>query len=139
MVKKSVVSILLLLLLASSALAEPMLVKATGICYNTNNVGNSWGAMYRFGETKIQDGSVIDITPGEYTVRTKLVEYDISADSGAAETVCTVTEDLVHSGFRVDQMIEVTEDRGTYSGNTAVWYVTFEFIPVTGEKAQILH
>ena len=129
--------VLLMLLTASSALAEKMIVHITALCYDTNHLGTRWAGSFRMGDVELMDGMILDLVPAQYEFYTEIGEYDSSPEVGYADDMYNVTKNRLQNGFTVEQYLTVTENKGIYKGYWCEWYVYLTFSPVG--NATVLH
>lgn len=129
--KKIVCAVLaLVLLMATSALGESMLVHITAVCYDLNHVGTNWQGYFSIGDLQVFDGDIVDLDVAKYLIYSEIGEYDATPDIGCVENEFNVTQNRLLKGFTVEQMLTVAENQGMYRDYWTEWYVTYEFIPV---------
>lgn len=110
--------------------AQKMKVTISASCSNYNHVGNNWSRYYSIDGESVKSEDTIPVTVGKsITVYSKITEKDKSPDAGSANESVEITQEKLKNGFTVTQKVSVKEDKGRYSGNKAVWTVTFKFSP----------
>ena len=99
-------------------------------CPDYNHVGSDWACYYSVNGVEVTTGSTAEITLGEtVSVYTKISEVDTYPDIDNASDSVQISKTDYQSGFSIPQTLIITENRGRYSGNTAVWTVTYRFSP----------
>ena len=114
----------------SSAPAAPtaMRVNITASCSNYNHVGNNWYQEFYINGSQVNRYSQINLSVGDViTVRADITEDDKSPDFGSEKVTRTITQSDLTNGFTISFIVDVSEDRGRYSGYTAQWNVKFTF------------
>ena len=99
-------------------------------CGNTNHVGNEWSYGFCLNDEPVTSGSRIAVNADAgIAIPAWIEEEDKYSDYGDALDTIGVTLENLQSGFSFTQTMRVTEDGGRYKGNTAVWEVTYIFMP----------
>ena len=108
--------------------AREMMITIDAYCDDTNGVGDDWYAYYEINGYEVQSGDTITLCPGdELIVYTEMIEDEQFPDIGSRETSHIVTESNLQKGFRMNQTVTVTEDRGVYKDYSCIWKVTYSF------------
>ena len=108
-----------------------MKVRISANCISNNHVGNDWWYSYKVNGNLVNSGDIIPIkVNSKLSVSSMIVENDSVPDEGKASYSLTVNQDYWECGFYIEQTIYVTENRGRYTGNSATWYVRYEFEPI---------
>ena len=109
---------------------QKMNVTISCTCSDYNHVGDEWYQFFSINNYRIKSGDTVNLTPNQsITILTEITEIDAKSDLGSASCSYRVTQDNLADGFRIEQMVEVTEKDGKYSGCTAVWEVLYAFTP----------
>jgi len=99
-------------------------------CSGFNHVGENWSRYYAIDGQSISSGDMVEIVLGQsITIYSKVTERDSSPDVGSAKEEIEITQDYFDNGFTITQTVSVREDKGRYSGNKAVWTITYSFKP----------
>ncbi|MDD3921061.1 MAG: peptidoglycan-binding protein [Eubacteriales bacterium] len=107
-----------------------MTVTISSSCSGYNHVGNSWSKYYSLNDQSASSGSKVEIVLGQsLAIYTKITESDSSPDVGSAKEDVEITQDYFDNGFTITQKVTVKENKGRYSGNKAIWTVTYTFAP----------
>ena len=115
---------------ATKRLSRKMKVSISCSCSGYNHVGNEWYKYFSIDNIQVKSGDKITVTLGEsIEIYTSFTEDDKVPDVGSAWDNVALTQNYIKNGFSITQTIYVTENRGRYSGNTAVWTATYEFSP----------
>lgn len=90
------------------------------IDYN-NHVGNSWGFYHFINGEEIEHNTIMKYHYGDnISISSTAVEFDNYNDYGSAnQTICIEKEEAVR-GITAENLVYVRENRGKYSGNTAL-------------------
>lgn len=109
-----------------------MQVKITASCPDYNGVGKNWTQYYEWNGIQVKDGKMeAYVAPGvEVSIYSRIREQDTKPDTNTEKSFYTPTQDEVKNGFSIEQKIKVTENAGRYSGNVALWTVTYHFSPI---------
>ena len=118
------IALALVLLFASSALGESMLVHITAVCYDLNHVGTNWQGLFSIGDLQVFDGDIVDLDVAKYLFYSEIGEYDATPDIGFVENEFNVTASRLLKGFTVEQMLTVSENQGMYRNYWNEWYIT---------------
>ncbi|MEJ8302486.1 hypothetical protein [Saccharibacillus sacchari] len=95
---------------------------------SNNHVGNEWYTEGEVNGKSIAEGSSTKVSSGNIKLYAYAEEQDKIPDVG--ETTKTVkTSSVSASGTTVKLKVTVTENRGRYSGNQAVWEFTYTIKP----------
>jgi hypothetical protein len=134
---KKVLVFLVVITLASCAALNryPVLITMEdAVLIENNSVGNEWSTTATVDGTELAVGEsiVVDLRPGVLLEATA-TEQDSIPDVGQVEKTLRVY-DLISTGnlieyYRVRLDVVVTEDQGTYAGNTALWQYMFLIEP----------
>ena len=115
---------------AAQGTPQKMNVTISCTCSDYNHVGDEWYQFFSINNYRIKSGDTVNLTSGQsITILTEITEIDAKSDLGSASGSWRVTQENLADGFRVEQMVEVTEKDGRYSGCTAVWEVLYAFTP----------
>lgn len=112
--------------------AIPMEMTVSYELQHNNSVGGSWNNEYKITgihaltdkntKYKVWIGATVKI-------ESIITERDSVDDVGTKTTKKKVSEEDLRNGFEVKHTVTVRENRGRYSGCTAVWIVTYTFKP----------
>lgn len=99
-----------------------------------DSVGSEWSSLATVGGVALEIGEsiIVDLQPG-VLLKATAIEQDTYPDVGQTENVIN-SYDLISAGedlvsYRVRLDVVVTEDRGAYAGNTALWWFVFLIEP----------
>lgn len=111
--------------------AQRMKLKVHAGCSDKNQVGHNWTQYYEWNGVKVNEGEMeAYAAPGaELSLYVRIREQDDKPDTTMDTLLHTPTADELKNGFELTQTIRVTENAGKYKGNTAVWKVTYTFMP----------
>ena len=105
-------------------------VTANASCGNYNHVGNDWTTEFYVNGSQVSKNTEVTLSSGDsVTVSATITEIDKTPDIGTASETYTVTNADLEKGFTITLNVNVRENGGRYSGNTAKWQVTFTFKP----------
>ncbi|MBR0522422.1 MAG: Ig domain-containing protein, partial [Firmicutes bacterium] len=97
-------------------------------CDDYNHVGNEWGFSFYINGEEFTSGDTVKLSPGDtISVTSTIWEDENVPDVGEETTRKKITQEELESGFKIEQIVDVEENRGRYSGNVASWYVTYRF------------
>ncbi len=115
---------------APAAATKAMTVTVSAVCSGYNHVGNSWSQYFSINGEKVNKGDQVTVTLGESMVLyAKITEKDSTPDVGREDETRVISQEDFDSGFTVTFKVSVRENQGKYSGNKAVWTVTFKLSP----------
>ena len=105
-------------------------IRIAASCPEPNQVGHNWTAQYSLNGVPLPGGlGTAELREGDLlTLRAHFTENDSSPDTGVSEVSYTVTRSDLVSRFSLRFDVCVTEDRGRFSGHTAVWHVEASFV-----------
>jgi len=107
-----------------------MTVTISSKCSGYNHVGQNWSRYYTINGDSVSSGDKVEIILGQsITIYSKVTEKDTSPDVGRVTEDVEITQEYFDNGFTITHKVSVREDSGRYSGNTAVWTITFTFTP----------
>jgi len=98
-------------------------------CIENNHVGNEWGFGCKVNKKELSEGDSITISTtssGKITIVSKAEEDDSIPDIGSKTLSISVSKLKVNKEATYTSQVTVTENRGRYSGNTAVWKFTYK-------------
>lgn len=100
-------------------------------CEDYNHVGNEWVMAFRINQTEVATGCTVEVSLNEsITLETQIIEKDEKyPDESMKQTTMIISQNQFGEAFTVEQRINVTEFNGAYKGCTAMWTVTYAFIP----------
>ncbi len=100
--------------------------EVTATLKRNGGVGNQWSQEYSYENSKIGNGSILTLPPGE-TIKIKalVIEHDDYSDVGVAWIEVKLEKD-----FSITEEVVVTENRGKYAGSKAYWDVTIKVTKV---------
>lgn len=129
---KSKLSFLLVLLLSWTLATGPMSLAAAKTATITlvsadlisnDHVGNDWYYAAKVGSKELSIGDSVEVDQTKkITLYGEATESDKYPDSGSKSLSITPSKSL---GKEVKIRVTITENRGRYSGNQAVWEFTF--------------
>ncbi len=91
---------------------------------SNDHVGNEWSYIAKIGKQEVEIGDSLSVSKDKkLTLYGKAVEADKYPDSGSKSVTITPSK---YAGKEVKIKVTVTENRGRYSGNKAVWEFTFK-------------
>ena len=98
-------------------------------CESNDHVGNEWGFGCTVNKKTLDEGDSMDVeitSAGKITLVCKAVEDDSIPDVGTKTLTIPVSK--LSAGQTKEYTVRVTvrENRGRYSGNTAVWNFNFD-------------
>ncbi len=107
-----------------------MTVNISSKCSGYNHVGQNWSKYYAINGDSISSGGKVDIILGQsISIYSKVTEKDKTPDVGSAKDDVEITQEYFDNGFTIVQTVGVRENNGQYSGNKAVWTITYSFTP----------
>ena len=116
---------------ASSVVTQMMTLTVSAKCSNKNHVGNEWSQSFSCDDVSVKGNNTkVEVIAGSVIiVSSEIVEQDKKPDVGYNTTSYIPTEDELKKGFTITHKVNVTENGGRYSGNTATWTVIYTFKP----------
>ena len=100
---------------------------------SNKSVGNDWYFSHKFNGTeyfKKSNKDTISLAQGDtLKIATEVLEDDSYPDIGTKETEKKISANDIKKGFEVVVTVTVTENKGRYKGNSAVWEITYTFKP----------
>ena len=121
----------------ASGVRRDMSVSVEAKCDDFNYVGNEWSIIFYIDEDVVawfsnnritMKASKVYLETGQvFTVSAEITEEDEYSDQGFGEEAFTVTQESLDHGFQVILDVGVTEDKGRFRGNTAIWNIQFLF------------
>ncbi len=112
------------------AASRTMTVSVSAVCSGYNHVGNSWSQYFSINGEKVKKGDKVTVTLGDsLEFYAKITEKDSKPDVGKASETRVISQEDFENGFTVSLTVSVRENGGRYSGNKAVWTVTFKLTP----------
>jgi hypothetical protein len=97
-------------------------------CVENNHVGNEWGFSCTVNSKELQEGNSVEIkttSSSKIKIVSEATEYDKYPDSGTKTLSIPVSKIKSNKNNTYTSKVTVTENRGRYSGNSAVWLFTF--------------
>ena len=97
-------------------------------CVQNNHVGNEWGFGSTVNKKELSEGDTIEISTtstGKITIISIAEEQDKYPDYGSKTLAVSVSKLKANKDTTYTSNVTVTENRGRYSGNTAVWKFTY--------------
>lgn len=97
-------------------------------CVQNNHVGNEWAFGCTVNKKALTEGnsiSVSTISSGKITIVSTVEEEDSIPDIGSKTLSITVSKLKENKDTTYTSSVTVTENRGRYSGNKAIWKFTF--------------
>ena len=97
-------------------------------CIENNHVGNDWGYGATVNKKAIYEGQTVEIstTPtGKITIVSMAEEDDSYPDYGSKTLTVSVSKLKANKSYNYTSKVTVIENRGRYSGNSAVWKFTY--------------
>ncbi len=97
-------------------------------CVDNNHVGNEWVFGATVNKKELNEGDSVEITTtstGKITIVSMAEEQDKYPDYGSKSLTVSVGKLKAGSNNTYTSNVTVTENRGRYSGNTAVWKFTY--------------
>ncbi len=97
-------------------------------CVQNNHVGNEWGFGSTVNKKELSEGDSIEISTtskGKITIISIAEEQDKYPDYGDNTLTVSVSKLKANKDTTYTSNVTVTENRGRYSGNTAVWKFTY--------------
>lgn len=94
-----------------------------------NHVGNEWSHSCTVNKKNLDAGDSLDVettSTGKITIVCKAEEDDKIPDIGSKTLTIPVNKLTTGEAKEYTVKVTVTENRGRYYGNTAVWEFTFE-------------
>ena len=132
---KRILTVLILcvmvLTLPAASIADRMIVHVTCASSDASYIGTDWEGYYQLGDYQFMDGDIFELDVGPIDVYTRITDYDSSPDIGEVSSTYNVTANRLLKGFTVEQVLQVTEDKGRNRGYSATWYIYYDFSPVT--------
>ncbi len=134
---KRVISLLLIIILvlsffpsgAYSASKTKVNVTLQSVtCIENNHVGNEWGYGATVSKKAIYEGQTVEITTtptGKITIVSMAEEDDSYPDYGSKTLTVSVSKLKTNTITKYTSNVTVVENRGRYSGNSAVWKFTY--------------
>ncbi|ACL77753.1 hypothetical protein [Ruminiclostridium cellulolyticum] len=98
------------------------------VCIKNDHVGNEWGFGATVNKKTIYEGETIEIstTPkGKITIVSMAEEDDSYPDYGSKTLAVSVSKLKANKSTNYTSNVTVIENRGRYSGNSAVWKFTY--------------
>ncbi len=98
------------------------------VCVENNHVGNEWGYGATVNKKAIYEGQTLEIstTPnGKITIVSSAEEDDTYPDYGSKTLTVSVSKLKANTSAKYTSNVTVIENRGRYSGNSAVWKFTY--------------
>lgn len=98
------------------------------VCVQNNHVGNEWSYGATVNKKAIYEGQTIEISTspnGKITIVSMAEEDDSYPDYGSKTITVSVSNLKANSSTKYTANVTVVENRGRYSGNSAVWKFTF--------------
>lgn len=97
-------------------------------CVQNNHVGNEWGFGSMVNKKELSEGDSIEISTtltGKLTIVSIAEEQDKYPDYGSKTLSVSVSKLKANKDTTYTSNVTVTENRGRYSGNSAVWKFTY--------------
>lgn len=97
-------------------------------CVENNHVGNEWEYSCTVNKKELKEGDTVEITAassGKIKIVAEATENDKYPDNGTKTLTIPVSKLKKDKNSTYTCNVTVTEDRGRYAGNTAVWKFTF--------------
>lgn len=94
-----------------------------------NSVGNDWGFQATINNSKITEGNSFEVTAkidDTINLSGRAEEYDTIPDIGINSTIVKIKDLKLSNKNNYPVEVTVTENRGRYSGNSAVWKFNYE-------------
>lgn len=98
-------------------------------CVENNHVGNEWVYSCTVNKKSLDEGDDMDVettSTGKITIVCTAEEEDKYPDTGSKTLTIPVKNLKAGQNKSYTAKVTVTENRGRYSGNTAVWEFTFK-------------
>ncbi|ALP39221.1 hypothetical protein ASL14_25325 (plasmid) [Paenibacillus sp. IHB B 3084] len=114
--------------LAASATSNYVVTFQQATLVSNDHVGNEWAIAAQAGGKSIEEGSSVKIKVkpgGSIQLYAYAEEQDKIPDEGEARKNVKVST-ISAKGSTVNLRVTVTENRGRYSGNQAVWEFTYK-------------
>lgn len=138
-VMKKAIIIFISLLLIFSILSNVSFAASTKVkvsvnlksieCVKNNHVGNEWGFGCTVNKMSLDEEDTIEIettSNGKITIVCRATEDDSIPDTGSKTLTIPVSKLKAGESKTYTSQVTVKENRGRYSGNTAVWKFTFD-------------
>ena len=112
---------------------SPQTFRITWSTYMVSNdhVGSSWSRSFTVNNQDFYSGSVITLDPNSsFDVFFIVTEHDTDPDVGSYHKKFEYSDDLCKNGYTESTEIYVSENRGRYSGHTAVWHFDMTITPI---------
>ncbi len=100
------------------------------VCIENNHVGNEWGYGATVNKKTIYEGQTVEISTtsnGKITIVSTAQEDDSYPDYGSKALTVSVSKLKSNTSSKYTSNVTVVENRGRYSGNSAVWKFTYVF------------
>ncbi len=97
-------------------------------CIENNHVGNEWGYGATVNKKSIYEGQTVEISTSpnsKITIVSTAEEDDNYPDYGSKTLTVSVSKLKASTSTKYTSNVTVTENRGRYSGNSAVWKFTY--------------
>lgn len=97
-------------------------------CVENNHVGKEWAFACTVNKKALKEGDTLEITTASSSkikIVAEATENDKYPDNGTKTLTIPVSKLKQNKNSTYTCNVTVTEDRGRYSGNTAVWKFTF--------------
>ncbi|OWA33710.1 hypothetical protein B9G55_20445 [Saccharibacillus sp. O16] len=95
---------------------------------SNSHVGNEWYTEAQINGQSVAEGSTVNVSSSSIKLYGYAEEQDKIPDT-AEKTQTVKTSSISASGKTVKLQVTVTENRGRYSGHTAVWEFTYTIKP----------
>lgn len=99
-----------------------------------SHVGDLWEGAFKVNGISLGTDNSTKLTVWQkktITVESIIQEIDEITDKGTKKSKHKITENDLRNGFKTEHTVRVTENRGTYAGNSAEWLVTYTFKPIS--------
>ncbi len=97
-------------------------------CIENNHVGNEWGYGATVNKKSIYEGQTVEISTspnGKISIVSTAEEDDSYPDYGSKTLTVSVSKLKANTSTKYTSNVTVVENRGRYSGNSAVWKFTY--------------